>query len=336
MKKLISILAIASISVAVNAQYNTSWPLTTSNSIQAGYVGVGTSPTANSNTVLPNFNFQVHGVVDYIGPGLGPGFPSSMSGSLGNDKEISTQNYLKSTINYGKAARIGLTNSITGMTSNDGGLVMMANNNLFFQNLESGNLTLSVPSVGMTFKNSTSRISVGGIEDGTINYAKFSIISTNDNGLSVNTNGSTGMALRLRVTTNSSSLIEGYGVDNTKANFQVTGSGEVYARKYITTLAPFPDYVFQPDYELRTFSELRTFINTNKHLPNMPTAVEVEENGADIGEINRLLVEKVEELTLYILELEERVVEVESSNEEESEMKERITRLEKLILELSK
>jgi len=68
----------------------------------------------------------------------------------------------------------------------------------------------------------------------------------------------------------------------------------------------------------------------------MPTAFEVKENGADIGEINRLLVEKVEELTLYILELEERVVEVESIDEEESELQERITRLEGLILELSK
>ena len=68
----------------------------------------------------------------------------------------------------------------------------------------------------------------------------------------------------------------------------------------------------------------------------MPTAGEVKENGADIGEINRLLVEKVEELTLYILELEERVVEVEAIDEEESELQERITRLEELILELSK
>jgi hypothetical protein len=68
----------------------------------------------------------------------------------------------------------------------------------------------------------------------------------------------------------------------------------------------------------------------------MPTASYVEENGADIGEINRLLVEKVEELTLYILELEERVVDVESTDEEESKLQERISRLEELILDLSK
>jgi hypothetical protein len=91
------------------------------------------------------------------------------------------------------------------------------------------------------------------------------------------------------------------------ANFQVTGAGYVYARRYITTLEAFPDYVFQSDYKLKTFAELRDFINTNKHLPNMPTAADVEENGADIGEINRVLVEKVEELTLYVLQLEKRM-----------------------------
>lgn len=54
-------------------------------------------------------------------------------------------------------------------------------------------------------------------------------------------------------------------------------------------------------------NELEKYIKENKHLPNMPTAKEVEKNGADIGEINRLLVEKIEELTLYILEQEKRI-----------------------------
>jgi len=144
-------------------------------------------------------------------------------------------------------------------------------------------------------------------------------------------------------TNNSSNLIEAFGPDNVEANFQVTGAGDVYARKYITTLFPFPDYVFQPDYKLKTFAELRSFINTNKHLPNMPTATEVEENGADIGEINRLLVEKVEELTLYVLQLEERLAEIESdsalttnpsANQEQVELLERIKKLEKILTKL--
>ena len=83
------------------------------------------------------------------------------------------------------------------------------------------------------------------------------------------------------------------------------------ARKYTTTLATFPDYVFESDYNLLPLAELRNFISDNGRLPNMPSAQEIEENGADLGELNRLLVEKVEELTLYILEMEERLAKVE-------------------------
>ena len=120
-------------------------------------------------------------------------------------------------------------------------------------------------------------------------------------------------------------------------NFKVTGGGEVYGRRFTTTLNDFLDYVFANDYQLMTYGELRSFIATNRHLPNMPTAAEVEQNGADLGEINRLLVEKVEELTLYILELEERLVEMEAQNDTETaeaELLSRIATLESLLKKL--
>ena len=123
---------------------------------------------------------------------------------------------------------------------------------------------------------------------------------------------------------------------NSQINFKVRGDGEVFARKYTTTLNSFPDYVFEADYNLMSFKDLRNHIKTNKHLPNMPTANEIEKNGADLGELNRILVEKVEELTLYILELEERLSEVESeetstNSEENALLEERINRLEALL-----
>lgn len=319
-----TILAIASVSAVVHAQFNTQFHQNLSNSSPAGYVGVGTSPTGSPVSGLPSFNFHVHGVSNYtytvppemvpIGGGQGaPGYA----------------------IDYGISARIGLTNSITGKSDLDGAMILMSKNDLIIKNNEVGDFYLGTNGVGMRMSGSTQRIFIGGSASSSQDFAKLNVV-TSENGMSIKTNNASNYALRLKVPNNTSNLIEAFGQDNTKANFQVTGGGEVYARRYITTLQPFPDYVFQPDYKLKTFDELRTFINTNKHLPNMPTAVEVEENGADIGEINRLLVEKVEELTLYILELEERVVEVESTDEEESELQERITRLEKLILELSK
>jgi hypothetical protein len=58
-------------------------------------------------------------------------------------------------------------------------------------------------------------------------------------------------------------------------------------------------------------NELKTFINTQQHLPNIPSEKEFQKDGVDIGELNRLLLEKVEELTLYILQLEERISKIE-------------------------
>lgn len=296
MKKLLSILAISAIASSLNAQFNTPFHQSTSNSIQNGYVGIGTKPSANNTTIQPNFNFQVHGVSNftYTPPAVfGGGTPMP--------------------INYGISSRIGITNSITGSEESAGGLFLMTRKNFLLKNQESeGDLELAASTVSMILSGSTQRVYIGGAPSNSSNYGKFNIVSS-DNGVSIVSQNSSKYALRLKVPGNNSNLIEGFGSDNSKPNFQVNGAGEVYARRYITTLQPFPDYVFQPDYKLRTFSELRSFINTNKHLPNMPTAFEVEENGADIGEINRLLVEKVEELTLYILQLEERTKSLEEN-----------------------
>jgi len=72
----------------------------------------------------------------------------------------------------------------------------------------------------------------------------------------------------------------------------------------------------------------------------MPTAEEIEENGADLGEINRVLVEKVEEMTLYILELEERLAKMEAqkstTHTEDDALEERISKLETMIEEMRK
>ena len=63
------------------------------------------------------------------------------------------------------------------------------------------------------------------------------------------------------------------------------------------------DYVFDENYQLNSIEELSEYIKENKHLPGLPTATELEQNGMDVAEMNNLLLEKIEELTLYIIEL---------------------------------
>lgn len=68
----------------------------------------------------------------------------------------------------------------------------------------------------------------------------------------------------------------------------------------------WPDYVFESDYKLMPMHDLRTFVTQNKHLPEVPSAAEIE-NGLDVGQLQGVLLKKIEELTLYTLQLQEQV-----------------------------
>ena len=77
----------------------------------------------------------------------------------------------------------------------------------------------------------------------------------------------------------------------------------------------WPDYVFEKDYNLPSIDEVEASINENKHLPGIPSAREVKENGGyEVGDIQKKLLEKVEELSLYIIDLNKRVKTLEEEN----------------------
>ena len=63
------------------------------------------------------------------------------------------------------------------------------------------------------------------------------------------------------------------------------------------------DYVFDKDYNLRPLNEVEQFVKENKHLPDIPKGTDLEQNGMNIAEMNNLLLQKIEELTLYMIEL---------------------------------
>ena len=73
---------------------------------------------------------------------------------------------------------------------------------------------------------------------------------------------------------------------------------------------PDADYVFEEDYNLTPLSEVEVFIKGNKHLPNIPSAKEFKTNGYKLGEMDEMLLRKIEELTLYIIGLEKQVKEL--------------------------
>jgi hypothetical protein len=76
----------------------------------------------------------------------------------------------------------------------------------------------------------------------------------------------------------------------------------------------WPDYVFTNNYKLMPLADLQNFITKNNHLPNIPKASVIEKEGLEVGEMQRKLMEKVEELTLYILDLQKQIDELKKKN----------------------
>ena len=77
----------------------------------------------------------------------------------------------------------------------------------------------------------------------------------------------------------------------------------VGGRVAIGTTAPAPDYVFDSTYELMPIQKLADFIRTEKHLPNVPDATSIKSNGLNMSHFQMRLLEKIEELTLYTIDL---------------------------------
>jgi hypothetical protein len=96
----------------------------------------------------------------------------------------------------------------------------------------------------------------------------------------------------------------GTGTTTIPATAKLAVNGKVLATEVqVALVANWADYVFNDDYELKTLDEVESFIANNKHLPGVPSVKEVESNGINLGEMDAILLKKIEELTLYMIDL---------------------------------
>jgi hypothetical protein len=106
---------------------------------------------------------------------------------------------------------------------------------------------------------------------------------------------------------NYSAGIVSIGTTTAPAGYKLAVGGKMIAEELILKLqANWPDYVFEEGYHLPTAGELEAFIKQHKHLPGVPSAKEVQENGVSVGEMNVILLQKIEELTLKLIDLEKK------------------------------
>lgn len=93
-------------------------------------------------------------------------------------------------------------------------------------------------------------------------------------------------------------------------NMRLGADGVLYAKEIKVTLTDWPDFVFSNGFRLLSLAETESYIKENGHLPGVPSAAEVEEEGMSVGEMNKVLLQKVEELTLHVIELQKQIDEL--------------------------
>jgi len=108
------------------------------------------------------------------------------------------------------------------------------------------------------------------------------------------------------------------GIGTTNPQSKLAVNGTITAKKVTVTLEGWPDFVFADNYKLMPLDKLEKHIKVNNSLPGIPKEKDVVESGVDLGEMQAKLLEKVEELTLYVIE----------QNKKISELEEKIARLE--------
>ncbi len=104
------------------------------------------------------------------------------------------------------------------------------------------------------------------------------------------------------------------GIGTTSPDAKLTVKGKIHAEEVKVDLSvPGPDYVFKEGYDLRTLEETQQYIKEHGHLPNIPSAKEMERNGVELGVMNMRLLEKIEELTLHMIALKKEIDELKNN-----------------------
>ncbi len=118
----------------------------------------------------------------------------------------------------------------------------------------------------------------------------------------------------------------GIGTTN-PGTYKLAVEGKIGARSVKVTTASWADYVFAPTYHLMSLPETEAYIQENQHLPNIPSAAEVKANGFHLEEMDAKLLAKIEELTLYAIEQEKRIKELEKQNSKIAELEKKLNAL---------
>jgi len=239
----------------------------------------GTTITTVNKATLTNSAFSIRAAGNMI-PNVGYGTTVSMD--LVNGFKIYAQvngNYASSTLNQGTLSLVSSTTSNVLSISN------ISNSNTFTVDGNTMNLiTSGAMTIGTTVTPKTLTLNGSLVNTGT------AVFGTTTTPSSVTVNGTIGIG-----TTNATLL----------STYKLAVNGGIVATAMdINGTVPASDYVFEKDYKLRTLTETEAYVNEHKHLPEVPSAQKFKTNGYSVGKFDDIMLKKVEELTLYMIELQ--------------------------------
>lgn len=271
-----------------------------------GIAGAQSPTTLGVGISTPNGTLHVHNSEKiFYGPDTVP------FGRNGDDGDSSRSDPLDPTIFQYSQSTFHLTNYFTGTALTDGFVIESYNYETTLTQKESGDLKIknhnaeliltSGGKVGIGAANNSYKFNV----DGDMHASSLSLSS----GITCQ-----GNAQIFGVLAVGSGLY--YGTDGTLtvgSGFSCAADGALKVKSLKVTTTDWPDYVFGGGHRLMPLPEVENYINANGHLPEVPSAEEAEADGVDLGEMNRLLLQKVEELTLYVIDLQKQLDELKSN-----------------------
>ncbi|TND03421.1 MAG: hypothetical protein FD123_3938 [Bacteroidetes bacterium] len=302
--------------------------------IQGGTGNVGVSETAPTQRfVVGNGNMMIRGLNNYasIGDYAGLFFGTtnnSITSVNGGTMDINTNGIAAISVTQNQEVGVNTQTpaAMSKLNVHDGGLMLSGavpgygGPQLFFSNTQ----TQVEWAMEYTTAATMSGINFWRPFGATGTIGNYFLFMGNNGKIGVNTDNPTA-----QLTVNGKTLIGDPGfVTNLPGNYNLYVQNGILAEKVrvaVSTSIYWADYVFADDYKLRSLSEVEKFIDANNHLPEVPSACEVEEGGIDVAEMDATLLKKIEELTLYMIDqnkkLEAQQQEIEALKKQVSDKK---------------
>jgi len=140
--------------------------------------------------------------------------------------------------------------------------------------------------------------------------------------------------------------VVGIGTTTVPPGYAFAVNGSAIATSFtVQSYGSWPDYVFKSGYKLLPLNDVKAYIDQNHHLPDVPSAEQVAKDGLNLGDMNKMLMQKVEELTLYLIEKDKQLndekeidskqqQQIDAQKEQLKVQQDRLEKLEKAVMKL--